>query len=214
LESKVSKFPNEITALKSSKVSFELEIKNSNIIWQTLEKELQSTQQKLAFQISLSNTNIQRKKKKWKNNLLLCWSYCFLLRVYIFTVLFLTTSDYNLKSETQLPVRWCAPEVLLRTKFTLETDRYAFGVTLFELFSRGGKPYPLMSNAEILEAANKSDWPKLKLEKPVNCPSAIHDLMLRLTNPTEPKKRPSMDEVFDFLHALVTELEGKDKKTS
>jgi hypothetical protein len=42
--------------------------------------------------------------------------------------------------------RWSAPEVLMKEKFSLASDRYAVGVTLFEIFSKGTVPFVNHSN--------------------------------------------------------------------
>lgn len=41
----------------------------------------------------------------------------------------------------ELPVRWSAIEVLTENKFTKASDVWSYGVLVFEVVSRGLKPY-------------------------------------------------------------------------
>ena len=50
-----------------------------------------------------------------------------------------------------LPVRWMSPESIKEGLFTLHTDVWSYGVTLWELSTIGGFPYQSLSNAEVLE---------------------------------------------------------------
>jgi serine/threonine protein kinase len=44
---------------------------------------------------------------------------------------------YQSKNSTPLPVKWCAPEVLKSEQFSSASDRYALGITLWEIFNKG-----------------------------------------------------------------------------
>lgn len=53
-------------------------------------------------------------------------------------------TDFELirpKKGDELPVRWMAPEVLKRCRFTPQSDVWAYGIFLMELFTAGKKPY-------------------------------------------------------------------------
>ena len=60
------------------------------------------------------------------------------------------TCDYYKVCGTRLlPIRWMSPESILYGKFTLESDVWAFGVVLWEIFSHGKQPYYGHSNEEV-----------------------------------------------------------------
>ena len=48
-----------------------------------------------------------------------------------------------------LPVRWMSPESILYGKFTVETDVWAFGILLWEVFTFGQQPYFGLQNEEV-----------------------------------------------------------------
>ena len=56
-----------------------------------------------------------------------------------------------MSEETLLPIRWLAPEALKYGKFTLESDVYAYGVVLWEIFTFGLQPYYGYTNKQVME---------------------------------------------------------------
>ena len=48
-----------------------------------------------------------------------------------------------------LPVRWMSPESVKYGRFTSESDAWAYGVVLWEIFSCGRQPYYGHSNEEV-----------------------------------------------------------------
>ena len=48
-----------------------------------------------------------------------------------------------------LPVRWMSPESMKYGKFTTESDVWAFGVVLWEIFSCGKQPHYGHGNEEV-----------------------------------------------------------------
>jgi serine/threonine protein kinase len=79
-----------------------------------------------------------------------------------------TTTD-----ESVLPVRWLAPENISSGVFSHEGDVYAFGVTMWEMFSYGQLPYPNKNNQEVSELICDG----VVNEAPADCPEHIYELM-------------------------------------
>ena len=48
-----------------------------------------------------------------------------------------------------LPVRWMSPESVKYGRFTTESDMWAYGVVLWEIFSYGKQPYYGHTNEEV-----------------------------------------------------------------
>uniref|UniRef100_A0A914DW47 receptor protein-tyrosine kinase n=1 Tax=Acrobeloides nanus TaxID=290746 RepID=A0A914DW47_9BILA len=79
--------------------------------------------------------------------------------------------EYEQNSNTPFPFAWCPPEVLSR-KYSNASDVWAFGVTLWELFSYGEDPYTGMNRQEVLEYIEKE-----RLRKPKNCSKEIYKII-------------------------------------
>jgi serine/threonine protein kinase len=66
--------------------------------------------------------------------------------VLVFNVL-LQMDDNN----TLVPLRWLAPECIVYRRFTTESDVWAYGVLLWEIFSYGAVPWHSYSNTQVLK---------------------------------------------------------------
>lgn len=83
-----------------------------------------------------------------------------------------TNFNVNLK----LPIAWCAPECISYLRFTTASDVWAFGVTLWEMFSYGFQPWAALTGQQILEAIDEPNFQRL--EQPDCCPQEHYYLML------------------------------------
>ncbi|CAH1969058.1 unnamed protein product [Acanthoscelides obtectus] len=83
-----------------------------------------------------------------------------------------TNFNVNLK----LPIAWCAPESISYLRFTTASDVWAFGVTLWEMFSYGFQPWAALTGQQILEAIDEPNYQRL--EQPDCCPLDHYNLML------------------------------------
>ncbi|XP_062505138.1 non-receptor tyrosine-protein kinase TNK1-like isoform X2 [Corticium candelabrum] len=76
---------------------------------------------------------------------------------------------------SKIPFGWTAPEALKTTRFTVHSDVWSFGVTLWEMFAHGAAPWGELNAVQILELV---DAPLLKrLNRPEHCPPDAYHLM-------------------------------------
>ena len=99
-------------------------------------------------------------------------------------------NDYYTSSGGRVPLRWTAPEALFYKKFSEKSDVWSFGMTLYEIWSLGVKPWQGYENEEILEALSTGHT----LSQPVNCPIQVYQVMLD-TWYQEPKMRRKFSEI-------------------
>ena len=65
--------------------------------------------------------------------------------------------------QLELPWRWTAPEAVRFQKFTSASDVWAFGITVWEVFTYCETPYSLLTNSQVIDQVVKAG---LRLSKP------------------------------------------------
>ena len=85
----------------------------------------------------------------------------------------LQTSYYSTNGKP-IPIKWSAPEVILEGKFTIKSDVWSFGITLWEIFSYAKAPYPAFSNEEVVKKIEEG----YRMPKPDTMPEEVAKLML------------------------------------
>ena len=107
---------------------------------------------------------------------------------------------YRIRGHASLPVRWMSIECFYG-KFSQKSDVWAFGVTMWEIFTLAKKqPYNDMSDKQVIEEAIKGKGRKL-LAKPKICPLKVYETMLKCWA-HNPKQRATFDELFQLLTSI------------
>ncbi|XP_037097775.1 tyrosine-protein kinase receptor TYRO3 isoform X2 [Syngnathus acus] len=104
---------------------------------------------------------------------------------------------YRQGSVSKLPVKWIALESLADNVYTTQSDVWAFGVTMWEVMTRGQTPYPGVENSEIYEYLIRGE----RLKKPAECRQDIYDVMHSCWSPV-PKCRPTFQRLVVLLEEL------------
>lgn len=112
-----------------------------------------------------------------------------------------TNFNVNLK----LPIAWCAPECINYLKFTSASDVWAFGVTLWEMFSYGFQPWAALTGQQILEAIDEPSYQRL--EPPESCPKDYYSIMLKCWQ-HEPHNRPRFIDLMNLLPEVSKEIDA------
>ncbi|KAK9499252.1 hypothetical protein O3M35_002321 [Rhynocoris fuscipes] len=92
----------------------------------------------------------------------------------------------------KMPIKWLAPECIQLRTFTHKSDVWAFGVTIWELLTYGGKPYENVPAREVLELLEKGD----RLPQPNICTIDVYVLMIKCWM-KDAESRPSFKELAD-----------------
>ncbi|XP_055995530.1 tyrosine-protein kinase JAK2-like isoform X1 [Ostrea edulis] len=124
----------------------------------------------------------------------------------------LMTSDkdyYTRKGQEVIPLQWCAPEVIGKTKYSSKTDVWSFGVVMWECFSQGEVPRLCSVEKEELKTITFFYLEKGgRLEKPDGCHEEVYGLMKKCWE-WEAEKRPPFYQIHQQCLKLQ-EILGKD----
>uniref|UniRef100_A0A287CT83 Tyrosine-protein kinase n=1 Tax=Ictidomys tridecemlineatus TaxID=43179 RepID=A0A287CT83_ICTTR len=82
-------------------------------------------------------------------------------------------SYYTARSAGKWPLKWYAPECINFRKFSSRSDVWSYGVTMWEAFSYGQKPYKKMKGPEVLDFIKQGK----RMECPPECPPEMYALM-------------------------------------
>ncbi|KAK2860618.1 hypothetical protein Q7C36_004784 [Tachysurus vachellii] len=112
----------------------------------------------------------------------------------------MSSNYYRQKVAIRMPIKWMAMESLSESVYTSKSDVWSFGVTMWEIVSRGKTPYPGIPNHELLELLEHGH--RLKQG---DFDSKLYEVMLSCWH-KEPSQRPCFTELAQRLKALLCEL--------
>lgn len=101
-----------------------------------------------------------------------------------------------------IPVRWMPLESILYNKYTVESDVWAFGVCLWEIFSFALQPYFGMTHEEVVKYIKEGNV----LQCPENTPKSMYELMKLCWN-RKPSARPGFRAIYRTLEDIQAEVE-------
>ncbi|XP_064915504.1 tyrosine-protein kinase Mer isoform X6 [Columba livia] len=101
----------------------------------------------------------------------------------------------------KMPVKWIAIESLADRVYTTKSDVWAFGVTMWEIATRGMTPYPGVQNHEIYEYLFHGQ----RLKKPEDCLDELYEIMSACWR-ADPAARPTFSQLKVHLEKLLENL--------
>ncbi|GAB0205899.1 muscle, skeletal receptor tyrosine-protein kinase [Grus japonensis] len=108
------------------------------------------------------------------------------------------SADYYKANENDaIPIRWMPPESIFYNRYTTESDVWAYGVVLWEIFSYGMQPYYGMAHEEVIYYVRDGNI----LSCPDNCPLELYNLM-RLCWSKLPADRPGFASIHRILERM------------
>ncbi|XP_074642300.1 tyrosine-protein kinase SYK-like isoform X1 [Tubulanus polymorphus] len=105
---------------------------------------------------------------------------------------------YKANANSRWPLKWYAPECLFYHRFSTKSDVWSFGVTMWETFSYGAKPYKGVVGPQLAQLLQDNK----RLEKPKECSDALYEVMWNCWK-YESADRPSFKDLVVILQKFV-----------
>eukprot|EP00064_Thunnus_orientalis_P006920 superscaffoldBa00000744_g6939 len=113
-------------------------------------------------------------------------------------ILLTTHSETHSVNGGKIPIRWTAPEAIQYRKFTSASDVWSYGIVMWEVMSYGERPYWDMTNQDVINAIEQD----YRLPPPMDCPSALHQLMLDCWQ-KDRNNRPKFSQIVNNLDKMI-----------
>ncbi|MBN3287131.1 KITA factor, partial [Polyodon spathula] len=110
-------------------------------------------------------------------------------------------SNYVVKGNARLPVKWMAPESIFECVYTFESDVWSYGILLWELFSLGSSPYPGIPVDSKFYKMIKEGY---RMVGPEFTPDEMCDIMKTCWN-ANPLERPSFGQIVEKIEWQLSE---------
>ncbi|XP_008281206.1 tyrosine-protein kinase Mer isoform X2 [Stegastes partitus] len=107
----------------------------------------------------------------------------------------------------KMPVKWIAVESLADRVFTVKSDVWAFGVTMWEIATRGMTPYPGVQNHEIYDHLVEGH----RLKQPTDCLDELYEIMYSCWR-ADPLDRPFFPQLREMLEKVAEKLPESTSK--
>ncbi|NXN99559.1 KIT factor, partial [Rhinopomastus cyanomelas] len=110
-------------------------------------------------------------------------------------------SNYVVKGNARLPVKWMAPESIFNCVYTFESDVWSYGILLWELFSLGSSPYPGMPVDSKFYKMIKEGY---RMFSPECAPPEIYDIMKSCWD-ADPLQRPTFKQIVQMIEQQLAD---------
>ncbi|KAF6733109.1 Mast/stem cell growth factor receptor Kit [Oryzias melastigma] len=111
-----------------------------------------------------------------------------------------TDSNYVVKGNARLPVKWMSPESIFECVYTFESDVWSYGILLWEIFSLGNSPYPGMPVDAKFYKQIKEGY---RMGAPEFAPSEMYEVMSSCWK-AEPFNRPPFRKIVESIEQQLT----------
>uniref|UniRef100_A0A8B9R8X3 receptor protein-tyrosine kinase n=1 Tax=Anas platyrhynchos TaxID=8839 RepID=A0A8B9R8X3_ANAPL len=110
-------------------------------------------------------------------------------------------SNYIVRGNARLPVKWMAPESLFEGTYTMKSDVWSYGILLWEIFSLGVNPYPgIQVDANFYKLIQNG----FKMDRPYYATKDVYCVMQSCWA-LDTRRRPSFSRLVSSLSCQLAE---------
>lgn len=117
-------------------------------------------------------------------------------------------SNYVVKGNARLPVKWMAPESIFDCVYTVQSDVWSYGILLWEIFSLGKSPYPSVAVDSRFYKMVKRGY---QMAQPDFAPPEIYMIMKMCWN-LVPTERPTFTKISSMIETLLGGPVGQEQE--
>jgi len=112
-------------------------------------------------------------------------------------------NDYHCLGDNEnRPIKWMALETLLNNLYSVQSDIWSLGVTMWEIMSVGIQPY---ADKDPFDMQEYLEDDLNRLDQPLNCPNELYE-MFKTCWLKEPKRRPQLKDLFQNMLQFYSTL--------
>ncbi|KAH8863258.1 Focal adhesion kinase 1, partial [Schistosoma japonicum] len=138
-------------------------------------------------------------------NILVSRPDCVKLADFGMSIILTDKNEFQVEQGQKMPIKWMAPESLHQRRFSSASDVWMFGVCIWEIMSKGIKPFSNLTNAEAIEQIARG----VRLKRPDKCPHDLYEILLQCWN-----SNPTLRPTFSMLKPRIRELTAQYKSSS
>ncbi|XP_069058309.1 receptor-type tyrosine-protein kinase FLT3 [Pleurodeles waltl] len=116
----------------------------------------------------------------------------------------MSDSNYVVKGNARLPVKWMAPESLFDGIYTIKSDVWSYGIMLWEIFSLGVNPYPGMQVDGNFYKLLRNGF---KMDQPFYATAEVYHVMQSCWSHAS-NRRPSFSQLVSSLGCQLSAIEA------
>uniref|UniRef100_H3D9P9 receptor protein-tyrosine kinase n=1 Tax=Tetraodon nigroviridis TaxID=99883 RepID=H3D9P9_TETNG len=116
-------------------------------------------------------------------------------------------SNYVVKGNARLPVKWMAPESIFDCVYTVQSDVWSYGILLWEIFSLGKSPYPSMAVDSRFYKMVKRGY---QMSQPDFAPPEIY-MIMKMCWDLEPTERPTFNKISQMIERILGDQDEQEK---
>uniref|UniRef100_A0A8C9T7K4 receptor protein-tyrosine kinase n=1 Tax=Scleropages formosus TaxID=113540 RepID=A0A8C9T7K4_SCLFO len=110
-------------------------------------------------------------------------------------------SNYVVKGNARLPVKWMAPESIFDCVYTVQSDVWSYGVLLWEIFSLGKNPYPGIPVDTTFYEMIRDGY---QMSPPEFAPQEIYTI-IKMCWDLEPTRRPTFQYIVQLMKSFLND---------